>query len=273
MNTLIIDEQPAVFRRGDIGQVTVGSRPIGVTIDHRMLTAGRAKFRRAVYTSRPIRCPFPINDVVASWNVALPEGTGFIVQLRLGRRREDFWTAFYYLGSWGTVPKTGVKKIVKDRNGKVHTDYFRSDKSFDRVQYRLLLFSTRRDASPTLRRFTLSCSQSPKRKELPARHRKTIRAGAKKRWARRLNVPFRSQRAEDPKIAGSVCSPTSVAMVMAYHGVDQPTRTMCDVIWDAEYKIFGNWTRAVQGAYLFGVPGYLERFAGWQAVKLSLIHI
>jgi hypothetical protein len=86
-------------------------------------------------------------------------------------------------------------------------------------------------------------------------------------WRRRLLVPFRSQRDEPADVAGRICSPTSLAMVLAYRGVDVPTAEVAAAAFDAAHDIYGNWPRNVQAAYSFGVSGYLTRFVCWTDVE------
>lgn len=270
VHELLIDETAEVFRRGQTAEVTVTSNPAAVSIRKALRERQGGKYRVATYTSRVIHTEFPFNDLVPSWNVNVPEGTGFVVQIRVGRRAGDFWTDFYYLGRWGEAPQKAIKKVVRDENGAIDIDYLRSDQAFDRIQYRVLLVTTDPDHTPALRRFALAYSNTLDDAALAREHRSKVRPGAAARWTTRLPVPFRSQRDEDPKIAGSICSPTSVSMVMEYRGASQPTAHMAEIIWDEEYKIFGNWPRAVQGAYLFGVPGYLRRFGNWDEVRQQI---
>lgn len=59
-------------------------------------------------------------------------------------------------------------------------------------------------------------------------------------WGRVLDVPPRSQRVEK-KDPGEICSPTSVSMVLEFHGVKKPTAEVAEGVYDRARKIYGNW--------------------------------
>lgn len=223
--------------------------------------------RRVVsHISRVIRTDFPVNSVVPSWNIDVPPGGGFAARLRLGREVDDFWTPHYDLGAWGDVPD-GADRIMVDSAGRIDVDYFLSDQRFDRIQYSFDLVDAPDGRSPVLRRVALALSNTLGDAELAAKHRQKPARLPNEKWCRRIDVPFRSQRDESPELRSRVCSPTSVAMVLAYHGMNVPTSRACEVVYDPRFRIYGNWWRAVQGAYTLGVPGYLERFNDFEAVK------
>ncbi len=226
---------------------------------------GTAACPRA-HTSRIIDTEFPFNDLVPSWNIDVPDGAGFHVEIRLGRRTGDFWTPYYYLGGCGKFTPPD-KPTLKDENGLIVCDYFQSINRFDRIQYRVTFFAPDPARPVVLRRFGLAYSNTLNDAALAAKHRKAVDPGPKDGWARRLPVPFRSQNWESDDIRGKICSPTSLAMVLEYWGVKRTTLEVCAAVYDPDHRMYGNWWRNVQGAWTFGVPGYIERFGDWNAVK------
>ncbi|MBI5361611.1 MAG: C39 family peptidase [Planctomycetes bacterium] len=221
----------------------------------------------------------PFRDVVASWNAHVPEGAGMSFDLRVGQEGAD-WGPWLHVGDWGlAVP--GERALACD-GGRIDVDCFVGERSFTQVQLRARAVSARSDttASIELERVSLCVT------DRFVRHAVNVRA-----WIRGTNgrgpegcvmpgpggrgdpglatrlelpVPFRSQKEEDPSIASRICSPTSLAMVLAYRGVDVPTAEVARVCYDEEHAIYGNWTRAIQGAFTLGVPGYLTRINCWE---------
>jgi len=264
---LILDETAEVFRRGSADGVVIGGSPAGVSIKPGSPTrASRESFRQGVYTSRVIRTDFAFNEVVASYNVQVPAQCGFAVELRFRRSGTVRWTPFYWLGVWGSSsPAWPWPKHLRDANGAVEVDLFRSDRLFDRIQYRIHLWSRQSRRSPWLRRFALAYSRTI---SLACSNPAPLAScEAEQAWTRRLPVPFFSQRALPADLRDRACGPTSARMVLAYYGIDVPAGTLAETIYDPEHKIYGNWARIVQAAYTFGLPGYVERFSDWAKVR------
>jgi uncharacterized protein YvpB len=78
-------------------------------------------------------------------------------------------------------------------------------------------------------------------------------------WGRILSVPERSQFSE-PEDAGSLCSPTSVAMVLEFHGIRRPTRDIAAAVYDHAARIYGNWPFNTAAAHrLSGLESFVAR--------------
>lgn len=67
-------------------------------------------------------------------------------------------------------------------------------------------------------------------------------------------------------LAGRLCSPASLSMVLAFHGVECPVGDLAARVRDPDADLYGNWPRNIQAAYELGVPGILTRFNCWKAV-------
>src|SRR6185436_8529787 len=85
-----------------------------------------------------------------------------------------------------------------------------------------------------------------------------------------LPVPIRSQKAIGAALSHRVCSPTALSMVLAYRGSEHALEEIAGRVYDAKNDLYGNWPRSIEGAFSFGVPGYLTRFSDWSAVYSTL---
>lgn len=95
-------------------------------------------------------------------------------------------------------------------------------------------------------------------------------AGVAVEAPRRLAVPALTQMTEDPAIARRICSPTSVAMVLAHLGAgDTVARVAADTLHPALDR-YGVWPSAIAAAARRGVMGYLLRFPDWASAAWCL---
>lgn len=86
----------------------------------------------------------------------------------------------------------------------------------------------------------------------------------------RLVVPALSQMQEDSAIRARICSPTSVAMVLAYYGTAVAVADLAREIFHPALDIYGVWPAAVRAAGRRGIAGYLLRFPDWSAARWCL---
>ena len=73
-----------------------------------------------------IDAPIPFNEALVSWNIDVPDGCGFTVEIRVGRRAVEGWSPFLEVGQWGQVPADRPREIGFS-GGKIDVDYFRYD--------------------------------------------------------------------------------------------------------------------------------------------------
>jgi len=198
-------------------------------------------------------------EALVSWNADCPEGASFCVELRVRAGHESEWSPWLYVGDWGTLP--ALEKRIECEQGRIATDFFQSSKRLASIQARVRAFGKQGEIG--LHRLDLTLRD---REMFPEPERSPEPGPA----LERLPVPFRSQKVERREIAGRICSPTSVSMVLAYRGVDLPTAAVAERVYDAPHDMYGNWPRNVQAAYSLGVPGFVTAFADWSLVRASI---
>ena len=241
----------------------------------------------------PISPGLPFTEFLPSWNVDVPDGCGFAVEGRFaaaaGGNDGQFgpWVAF---GGWGQRPPLAVEATswkVSETEGssnaheaQVHVDILESPTPMAAAQLRIVTCGT---SGSHLGLISLSWAASScsshhhhhQQQQQPLMPSDTTHSGTTSLQPRQqqsevvLDVAPRNQFSVDPPELGArLCGPTSVAMLLDWHGIHVQTSEVASVLYDAQNDIYGNWNRAVQGAYaLGGCRGCLRRFSSWREVR------
>lgn len=194
-------------------------------------------------------------NMLASWNASSAGGT---VEVSVSVKLEDgSFTGWYSWGEWSAIPQTSGSKSMEDANGEMGIDILTLKKECQGiVRYRVDIKQTG-DQSPILYNVTLACDKQNGNLTAPADTYK------------KLDVPYRRQM-DVPEIGGSICSATSLSMVMLYHG--EQIDDIADVAWgvrDYGEQIFGNWAFNVAYAGELGYQSYIDYYS-IDAIKYAI---
>lgn len=227
--------------------------------------------RDGSWTSPEVVTEFPITEVIPSWNAMTPPDTGLIFTIRTRDFESRNWSPWLRIGSWGRV----TDKIRRDsfEGGRVDQDTLFLDRPADAYQIRATFqsFDLRYTTTPALRRVTVTYSGPINGQSIVAK-RVDPNPGPPERWAKDLGVPYIPQGDNAASVTGLTCSPTSVSMVLQYHGIDRPAMENCLAIWDDHNELFGNWSNATQRAGELGMDAWVQHFRNWDQVKEMIAH-
>ena len=194
-------------------------------------------------------------NMLASWNASSAGGT---VEVSVSVKLDDgSFTCWYSWGEWSAIPETASSKSNSDAYGKVGIDILTLKQTCQGiVKYRIDIKQTVGDA-PTVYNVTLACDKQ------------TGALVAPTETYFKLDVPYRRQM-DVPEIGGSICSATSLSMVMLYHGTQ--IDNIADVAWgvrDYGEQIFGNWAFNVAYAGELGYNAYID-YLDIDAIKYAV---
>lgn len=207
------------------------------------------------FVSDEIYAKGPFTRLVTSWNSSSAEGT---VEVKVAVKKADGnYTAWYSWGAWSAVAGLSGSVSESDGDGTVEVDiltlketsagYFRFSVDIKRLK----------DTAPTVYNVTVATDREIPR--LPENGKKSVK----------LDVPYKSQ-LDVPEIGGSVCSATSVSMVLEYLGEEDSDITrLARGAFDHGKNIFGNWSYNVANAGERGYNAFLD-FYTVDAIKYAL---
>ncbi len=228
------------------------------------ISSSGAKPGETVLTSPEIKSNIAWNQLVASWNVDLPDGAWLKVEARAFPPEGP--TKYYVMGLWSGDPARHPRESVKnqkDTAGNVDTDTLILTKASDRFQIRLTLGG---DGQPPKMKFLGVCVTDTKATP-------SAIESSKAAWGKELDVPKRAQM--NYPNGGVLCSPTTVSMIMTYWSkqlqrpeLDHDVPDLVKAIYDPVWKGTGNWpfNTAYAGSYP-GMRAYVTRFTDLAEVE------
>ena len=269
------------------GPLTLADRGLATGTYDELVTPTEIPFESGTWTSEWTPVPFAFDELVASWNADTPRGTWIRVEMQArGSGRE---TKLYTLMTWAAtdsdIHRTSLQG-QKDDDGDVDIDTFirsRSARPLDAYRLRLTLYRRAGlGVSPSVRLVAAMASAS---------FRFAIPSAFDGR-AMDLDVPTYSQeihKGEFPQYddgGENWCSPTSTAMVVAYHRVgpspddlaafpgsgyaDPQVDHAARYTYDWNYKGAGNWPANVAYASRFGLDGFVTRLRSLSEAQLFI---
>ncbi|MFT7484179.1 MAG: hypothetical protein ACI9F9_000019 [Candidatus Paceibacteria bacterium] len=209
------------------------------------------------WTSPWYSAPFAFDELLPSWNVSREASAPFRVEVQVRQAAQHSPTPWLDLGGWGNWAEDR-RASTESATARVEVDLLKLTQPQTAVRVRVAT-----DGVVSLRSFHLCFSRTV---NLAA-----TSTADERRQTPALSVPQRRQTSEAQDLAPRICSPTAVSMVLAQQGAVHPTRKVAELLYDPQNDIYGNWNRAIQGAFELGVHGHLARFNGWSEVADQLL--
>lgn len=230
-------------------------------------TNNQKYFSEGILTSPVCKSKFPFEALVISWNGTFPEGTYLICEAQI-KGRSPFWSPWHEILRYGKDSAVTKGKYKDSWAAKVDSDQLKLKVQGREFRYRFKLISKKADKTPSIRLICVSYANYRDQKEQPDLLMPNQNSsGTKAEWIKDLNVPFRSQLVEDKEISWRACHPTSLSMVLQYHGKNLPTSEVAWKVWDPYNEIFGNWVYNAAFAGEMGYRSYVRYCSTFDPIK------
>lgn len=243
------------FSTGALQNVTVHQRPGDGAVTLKKTHGSYA--RDGVFVSPEISTD-PFEYLIASWNSDTPAGTHVEIQVRAlikhdhgDNEQVKDWSTWRTWGKWGTNIKRSSVSDKSDPLAYVDVDTFTvrgsRGETADKFQIRALLHTDNPQAAPTVRLLAASTELGW---GTMSQHPTTIKLN------KDIETPAYSQMIRDPKIAHSICSPTTITMALNRMGENLLLEETALRDYDYDYEGFGNWAFSAALAGSYGYQSY-----------------
>lgn len=213
-----------------------------------------------IYES-PIINAMAFKDLIGSWNAEVVDKSE--IELMIQVRQGEKWSRWFSYGKWWSTGNSGSIKAQKDDIALMDVDLIKvlGNQNADGFKYRVSL--KREDItipSPKIRLISITLNLD---KVEPQAYK------IDKDWEMELELPQRSQMIV-PQIGNVICSPTSLSMVLEYHGFFEETERVAKGVFDYGAEIYGNWAYNVAYAGSKEFTAYIARFTDLDQIKAMI---
>lgn len=253
MGTLVKLKQASDWAGGEMTGVVINPDQSGTLILEKM---GETYQQQGTYISKVIEVS-PFNQLVPSWNAATPQGSYITVDVQF--RVDGQWSEYLTLGEWGIFHQSrSASRSTALGYTSIDTIMVSNGKLADAFRFKVGLYGDGH-TSPTVQLLTATAfnSNHPPANSIP------VPEG----YLTELTVPKRSQMIEDGLVAGRICSPTALAMVLEYYGINKTTKEIYDLVYDHGGDIYGNWPFNTAVAGSFGFEAYVDYYFSVDEIK------
>lgn len=223
--------------------------------------ASEAYSDAGVYLS-PIIETSPFNAMILSWNACTPEGTTIQIeaQVRIYKDQQIKWSGWLTWGTWSTSSASSSAKTSEDEFAKVDTDILRVKSDFNEtanaIRYRIILNTSKPENTPSIKLVAAATRNTHSREDI-TKQLSEVNLSELLNTDKTLEVPRFSQMLRDPKIASVICSPTSITMILNYHGLNLVPEYTAAKVYDTVYEGYGNWPFNTAFAGSLGFESYV----------------
>jgi hypothetical protein len=203
----------------------------------------------------------PFNEGLPSWNGSAPNSNGgFKVQMRFpyGSGWSPWLTVgFWKANIWSSYGSTSYS------GGFIDYDNVKLSSYQSTWQFKIIMTRTSvQQTSPSLHKLSFFISDSRTTSSLNINQ--IINDNPAQIF---ISTDFIYQYGVDPQIGGSICSPTSVAMILRSYNVSVNPLQFAQDTYDPHFNMFGIWPRVVQNASEYGLDGAVTRYRTWSEAR------
>jgi len=210
---------------------------------------------KGAYISRSFETEFPFDEVVITWNCR-QSGGGYLVSSVRASKDGRNWTSWYEIAAWPGLQSGREVGAKRDEEGYINEDYLVLRQKHNYVQFRFDLKSPDDAAEIYLERTYLVSTDT--RANYFASRRPSPPADLELPEVN-LEVPYLSQQKLPDSISWKTCSPTSLTMVMNFHGLKVSPLEVAEKCYDAHNDIYGNWPYNIAAARGYGFSSWVDR--------------